>query len=287
MVDINAKTKLVGVVGWPAEHSLSPAMQNAAIEKLGLNWVYLAFPVPPQHLAEAIAGAKALGYVGLNITIPHKEAVRGTLDGVDPLAKAIGAVNTIHFHEGLAIGFNTDAEGYTRTIEEESAFRFKGRTVLQIGAGGAGRAMAAGAAAAGAARVILSDIDADRAVHLATHMKNHYPAVAFEALMAPALLPEAARQADLIANATPLGMKPGDPLPLPAEVIEPRHTLFDAVYVTAHTPLLEEAKKKGAQVVSGLGMLARQGARSLEIWCAQRPDEALMIQVLKEKLGVS
>jgi shikimate dehydrogenase len=257
------------------------------MEKLGLNWVYLPLPVAPERLADAVAGVRAMGFVGVNITIPHKEAVMALLDELDPLSRAIGAVNTIHFAGGHAVGYNTDAEGYTRTVAEEGGFDFRAKSVVQIGAGGAGRAMAAGAVAAGAARVSIYDIDAARLDQLVADLAAHYPAASLRALSDPARLREAALEADLIANATPLGMRPGDPLPLSAECLQARHTVFDAVYVKARTPLLAAAEERGARVVPGLGMLARQGARSLEIWSGLRPDEQLMIQVLKEKLAAT
>ena len=286
MTTINAQTRLVGVMAWPAGHTLSPPMQNAAIEKLGLNWIYVALGVPPEQLTAAVAGARAMGFVGLNITIPHKEAVLDLLEALDPLARSIGAVNTIHFDADRAIGYNTDAQGYTRTVEEEGDFDFAGKTVLQIGAGGAGRAMAAGAAAAGTTRILLSDIDPARTNRLVEDLASHFSATTFRALGGPADLGEAARQAHLIANATPLGMRPDDPLPLPLEAIEPRHVVFDAVYNIPRTALLGAAQARGARIIPGLGMLARQGARALEIWSGRRPDEALMIQVLKSKLGL-
>lgn len=286
MVTINAKTRLAGVVGWPIEHSLSPAMQNRAIEALGLDMVYTAFAVEPEKLFEAVHGARALGLLGLNITIPHKEAVIALLDELDPLATAIGAVNTIHFTEGRAKGYNTDADGFRRTVEVDGGFSFAGKRVLQIGTGGAGRAMAAAAAAAGAAKITLFDIALARAYQMATELSDHFEATRFQVLDLREQFAEAAAEADLIANATPLGMKPGDPLPLPAELIEARHTVFDAVYNPSQTALLAAAAAQGATPVPGLGMLARQGARALQIWTGQQPDEALMIQVLKGKLGL-
>src|SRR5438046_1675716 len=126
MPEIKGTTRLVGVIGWPVRHSLSPPMQNAAIAALGLDWAYVALPVEPANLKSAILGARDLGFIGLNVTIPHKQAAAQLMDTLDPLAQACGAVNTIHFQEGRLLGYNTDAAGYTRTVEEESAFRFKG-----------------------------------------------------------------------------------------------------------------------------------------------------------------
>lgn len=281
---IDSKTRLVGVIGWPVDHSLSPPMQNAAIAALGLNWVYVAMPVAPEALAEAIGGARALGFVGLNVTIPHKQAVAGLMDRLDPAAEAIGAVNTVVFTPDGTLGHNTDAEGYTATVEAESDFRFQGQTVLQLGAGGVGRAMAAGAAAAGAGRVLIHARRPEKASELATSLAQHYPKVIFEAVVGEAALAEAAAGAGLIANATPLGMRAGDDLPLPERLIGPGHTVFDTVYIPARTRLLEAARARGAQDVEGVGMLVRQGARSLAIWSGLSPDASLMERVLRGNL---
>ena len=283
---IDARTRIAGVIGWPVEHSLSPLMQNAAIEALGLNWVYLAMAVEPGRLAEAIAGARALEFVGLNVTIPHKEAAAALVDELAPEAEAIGAINTIHFDAGRAVGHNTDAEGFTRTLTEEAGLDTAGLTMLQLGAGGAGRAMVAGAAGAGAGRVIIYDIRTDAAEALARHMGAHYPQCRFESIVSEGELNAAAAAAGLIANATPLGMKPGDPLPLAEGLLEPRHVVFDAVYNPYPTALLEAAAGRGARTVSGLGMLGRQGWRSLAIWCGREPDQELMLGVLRRELGI-
>lgn len=285
-MQINSRTRLVGVIGWPIEHSLSPLMHNAAIDALGLNWVYTASAVEPAVVAQAIAGAKALGYVGLNVTIPHKESAVASMDELDTEAAAIGAINTIHFTDGRAIGYNTDAAGFTRTLAEEAGFDFSGKTMLQVGAGGAGRAMVAGAANAGAARIIIHDVRLQAAADMAIHMAAHFPNCEFESTGGMEALPDAAAAADLISNATPLGMKPADPMPLDEQCIESRHVVFDAVYRPYKTGLLQAAARKRAHGVSGLGMLARQGWKSLSIWTGMQPDEQLMLRTLKEALEI-
>ncbi len=286
MSKINSSTRMVGVIGWPIHHSLSPLMQNAAIEALGLNWVYTAMAVEPARVPEAVAGARALGFAGLNVTIPHKEAVLPLLDELAEDARAIGAVNTIHFDGGHAIGHNTDAEGFTRTLAEEAGFNLAGQTMLQLGAGGAGRAMLAGAALAGARRVLIYDIRAEAAAELARQMAAQLPACQFEAVAGEGALPAAAAAAALIANATPLGMKPEDPLPLDGRLLESRHVVFDAVYNPYRTALIAAAEDQGARTVSGLGMLARQGWKSLSIWTGMIPDEQLMLRTLRQALGI-
>lgn len=286
-MQIDSRTRLVGVIGWPIEHSLSPLMQNAAIEALGLNWVYTASAVNPNAVAEAIAGARALGYVGLNVTIPHKQAALASMDELDPEAAAIGAINTIHFTDGGAVGYNTDAGGFTRTLAEDAGFDLGGKTMLQLGAGGAGHAMVAGAAAAGASRIIIHDVRLQAAADLAKHMAEHYPGCRFESTGGMEGLPDAAAAADLISNATPLGMKPADPMPIDEQCLESRHVVFDAIYRPYRTGLIQAAARKGARTVSGLGMLARQGCKSLSIWTGMQPDEQLMLRTLKEALEIN
>lgn len=283
-MEINSRTRLLGVMGWPIEHTLSPLIQNAAIQSLGLNWVYTALPVEPARVAEAIAGAKAMGFVGMNVTYPHKAAAMASMDELSPEAAAIGAINTIHFTDHGTIGYNTDVSGFTRTLVEDAHFDVKGKTVFQIGAGGAGHAMVAGQGAGGAKRVIIFDVRLAAAAELAGHMGKAYPSTKFEALADAKEIPEAAAAADLIANATPLGMKPDDPSVIDEKLIESRHVVFDAVYRPFETPLLKAAMRRGARTVSGLGMLGRQGCKSLAIWSGMEPDEKLMLGKLKEAL---
>lgn len=283
-MQINSRTRLLGVMGWPIEHTLSPLIQNAAIRALGLNWVYTALPVPPDRVAEAIAGARAMGFVGMNVTYPHKAAAVAGMDELSPEAAAIGAINTIHFTDRGAIGYNTDVTGFTRTLTEDACFDVQGKTVLQLGAGGAGHAMVAGQGDGGAGRVIIFDVRLAAAAELAEQMGKAYPNTRFEALAGAEGIPEAAAAADLIANATPLGMKPGDPSVIDEHLIQSRHVVFDAVYRPFETPLLKAAARRGARTVSGLGMLGRQGCKSLAIWSGMQPDESLMLGKLKEAL---
>lgn len=281
MSEITAATRLCGVIGWPVEHSLSPLMQNAAMEAMGLPWVYVALPVAPERIGEAVRGMRALGIVGLNVTIPHKQAVIEHLDWIDPAARAIGAVNTIHHADGELRGYNTDAYGFTQSIIADGELTFGGATVLILGAGGAARGMAAGAAAEGAKKIILANRTRERAEAIAKDLQAHYPDTAWEVVQASdASLAHAAARSQIVANSTSLGMKATDPLPLPAEAIEPQQVVFDAVYSPPETPLLRAAKDRGAIAVGGLGMLARQGARALAIWSGMEPDEDLMLTVL-------
>lgn len=284
--EITGRTKLVGVFGWPVEHSLSPPMQNAAIRALGLDWAYVASPVAPGSLAAALEGARAMGYVGVNLTIPHKTAVMDMLDEADELAGVIGAVNTIHFRaDGAKVGHNTDAYGFTQTIIAEAELMFGGQTVLILGGGGAGRGMAAGAASEGARKVILANRTRERGEEIARDLEPHFPQTRFEVVQySEPSLRNAAGRSQIIANATSLGLRPGDPLPIPASCLEAGQVVFDSVYTPPETPLLAAARAAGAVCVGGLGMLARQGARSLAIWSGLQPDEDLMLNTLRHRV---
>lgn len=285
MKEITGQTRLCAVLGWPVEHSLSPPMQNAAIEALGLPWVYVALPVRPGELKQALEGARAMGFVGVNLTIPHKEAAIAELDEIDPVASAIGAVNTVHFCERGLVGYNTDAYGFTQSILSDGELTFDEATVLILGGGGVARGMAAGAAAEGARKVIIANRTRSRAERLVAELSNHYPDTRWEIVQAsPSSLLNAAGRSEIIANATSLGMRPDDPLPIERECLTPAHVVFDSVYAPPQTALLLAAKDAGATCVGGLGMLARQGAKSLAIWSGLEPDEDLMLRVLNEKV---
>ena len=286
MAEITGQTRIAGVIGWPVEHSLSPPMQNAAIAALGLDWVYVALAVRPRDLKAALEGARAQGMVGLNCTIPHKEAVLPFLDDLDDSARSVRAVNTIHILGDKLIGHNTDGYGFTATVMAEGELMLKDATVLILGAGGAARAMAAGAAGEGARKVIFANRTRPRAEKIIEEVSPFYPGTRWESVqVSEASLRNAAGRSDLIANATSLGMRSSDPLPIEPESITPEHVVFDTVYSPPETPLLRAAKERGAICVGGLGMLARQGAKSLAIWSGLEPDEDLMLSVLRNSVS--
>lgn len=283
MTQISAQTKITGVIGWPVEHSLSPPMQNAAMAALGLDWTYVAFPVRPDSVKAAIAGMRAFGIVGLNVTLPHKIAVIPHLDEVDDFARATGAVNTIHNVGGRLIGYNTDAYGFVQSVIADGELMIAGTTVLVLGASGAARAVAAGAASEGAKKVILSNRTREKAEQMGKNLEAAFPETRFEVVQySESSLAHASARAQIVANATSLGLRPGDALPISPEALGPGQVVFDAVYRPEGTPLLEAAREAGAIAVDGLAMLARQGAKSLRIWSGLEPDEDLMISVLRQ-----
>ena len=263
----DSSTLFSGLFGYPVRHSVSPQIHNAAFEAAGLNWVYLSFPVKPEDLGKALGGSKALGMVGLNVTIPHKEAIIPLLDELSDEAREIGAVNTVRFEKGRAKGYNTDGRGFAAALMEAAAFSFPGKTILLLGAGGAGRAVAVQAAREGACRIFISDLRKEKADGLKEWVnrragKNLAFTVNLEDSGGKMVLTES----DLVVNATPLGLKAGDPLPFDPAPLPSSALVMDLVYNPPVTPLLEKARLLGLTGVGGMGMLVHQAAFSWEIW---------------------
>jgi shikimate dehydrogenase len=303
---IDGYTQLVGLIGWPVEHSMSPAMHNAAFNALGLNWRYVPLPVAPGQVAAAVRGLSALGLRGANVTVPHKLAVMPTLDVVVPDARALGAVNTIvaeRDKEGNVelSGHNTDAAGFTGALRE-SGFDPEGTAAVVVGAGGAARAVVFGLLEAGAGEVLVLNRTLERADDLVSDLGGSGtapgkspdrrptlpPSAALQALpLTPDTLVECARAADLLVNATSVGMWPHvdnsiwpDDVPVPSGL-----TVFDLVYNPLETKLLRQARRSGARGVGGLGMLVHQGALSFEMWTGVEPPAEAMRTACERSLG--
>jgi len=286
---ISGSTKVFGLIGWPVSHTLSPAMQNAAFAALGLNCVYVAFSVEPKDLAAALAGARALGIAGLNVTVPHKEAAARLVDELDEFARLAGAVNTVVNRDGKLAGFNTDGEGFLRALAGEAGFDPFGRTVLVLGAGGAARAITLSLAKAGAKKFYIAGRTYERALALCRHLEENTGAAA-RALPWPepgeTLPAGAVEEAGLVVQTTPLGMGHlRDELPpLPYRCFRAGQVAFDAVYHPPDTPFLREARARGAAAVGGLGMLVHQGALAFELWTGASPPLSVMEEAARRAL---
>lgn len=271
-------------------------MHNAAVEALGLNWRYLAFDVRPERLGEALAGARTMHFIGLNLTVPHKVLAVGLMDVLDDSAKCWGAVNTVRFEardengdwkplrefedvpaEVRSHGFNTDADAIVRALREDLKMTLPGKRVLLLGAGGAGRTAALKLASEGVAELFLVNRTETKAQDLAQELRRLFPRVK-SALGYPS------GKVDLVLNATSLGLKPEDPLPLAAEKFSLRNAaaVYDMIYRPAETPLLKRAKVAGCRTANGLGMLLYQGAQALELWTGRASPTPLMRQVLEQ-----
>jgi shikimate dehydrogenase len=291
-VEIDGGTRLVGIIGWPVEHSLSPCMHNAAFRALGLNYAYVPLPVAPDRFEDAIRGLASLGFTGANVTVPYKSAVLPHLTDLSRVARVIGAVNTLSVSpDGTILGDNTDAYGFVTHLLEAGwpSSSLSGCRALVIGAGGAARAVTYGLLEGGAA-VAVANRSFDKAVELchtlgsALASADPPAAVRLTAHRFPEEVAALAPGADLIVNATRLGLHPGsDPLPWDAGVpFHSRQLVYDVVYGPAgQTPLLTLAASSGAQVLGGLGMLVHQGARAFELWTGVRAP----IEVMRVALG--
>lgn len=254
-------TRFAGVIGWPVGHSLSPSMHNAAFRELGLDWAYLAFPIEPDHLEQAVGGLFRSGCAGLSVTIPHKHAVISCCDEVTEAVEAIGAANTlVPLGDGRVRGDNTDAEGFLRALDESAPVDLEGADVLMIGAGGAARAIAFALKGRGA-RVHVANRTAAKAAELGE-------AVAFTR----EAIDEAARGCALVVNASSMGMGSEEvPADLPVRALGPDTVAYDIVYRTEPTPWLRAAAAQGARTVDGVGMLLHQGAIAFAQWTGMEP----------------
>jgi shikimate dehydrogenase len=269
-VKITGKTRIAGIFGYPVEHTLSPVMHNAAFEALGLDCCYIPFTVHPDLLSAAVKAVKALNLLGVNVTIPHKEKVMPMLDTIDDEASFIGAVNTIVSSNGQLKGYNTDGRGFMRSLSE-SGINVKDRRVLIIGAGGAARAI--GYYLAQKAKAIyIYGRTRERAERLAADLKKVGENVS--------TVPDISRSADfhVIINATSLGLREDDPLPLDPALLRREQTVCDLIY--RDTRLLREAAKKDCSTVNGMGMLLWQGVFAFELWTGRKPDVDVMRKAL-------
>ena len=276
--------RLVGVLGWPVGHSLSPAMHNAALRALKLDWRYLLLPVHPDQIADAVRGLRALGFSGANVTIPHKVAVYGLMDELTPEALAVGAVNTIIIRDGRFIGHNTDAYGFLTALTA-AGYAPAERAALVLGAGGAARSVVFALARAGA-HVAVYNRTQERAQALAAGLAPHLPGADVQ-IVAVAGLAAALRSADLVVNTTSVGMTggpPGSPLPTGAQ-LRAGATVYDLIYTPRLTPFLRQARACGAQTIGGLGMLVHQGAQALTLWTGREAPVDVMERAARRALA--
>ena len=297
---LSATTRLLAVYGQPIRHSASPAMQNAGLAALGLDWRYVACEVAPEQLAEALAGAKAMRFLGLNLTVPHKLLAVPLMDDLDESAREWGAVNTVVFEaedpEGWwrpigqlreirgpirARGYNTDADAIVSAITQDLQLEVRSSRVLLLGAGGAGRTAALRLAAEGVSELDLVNRTQSKAEALQREIEERYPAVT-----AHVGYPEA--EVELVLNATSLGLKAGDALPWDAAQFDLRRAdvAYDMIYRPAETPLLAAARAAGLRTANGLGMLLHQGAAALALWTGRpAPVAALRAALWREVYG--
>lgn len=305
---VTGESRLLGLLGWPVAHSLSPAMHNAAAVALGLDVVYLPLPVAPGTVADALRGLKALGFLGANVTVPHKQAVMAYLESIEPAAQAIGAVNTInvlpsndrqdltdrrprttdHRNRQSPIsnlyGYNTDWSGFLADLHQHEV-AIDGRDCLVLGAGGSARAVAYALAKSGGRVTVLARRPA-QAEGLVADLQGHLDEAAGPLRVAPwTALPEFREvKTPLIVNTTPVGMHPQvGASPWPDDPgFASGSVVYDLVYNPQETRLMRQARAAGCRALNGLGMLLQQGALAFEIWTGVKPPLEVMAAALRE-----
>jgi shikimate dehydrogenase len=282
---INGKTKILGIIGRPVEHSLSPVMHNAAIMSLGLDYVYVPFHVETEDLGAAVNGLRALGVKGFNVTIPHKTAVMSFLDKISPEAELSGAVNTVSLEKKLLVGHNTDGTGLLKSLREDLNFDPSGASVLLLGAGGAARGALAALCMAGVSRVIVANRTESRGQDLMESFRKKFNKINFRiSSMESGQLEENLKMVDILLNTTSVGMNGTAFDGINFAAICSGAVVYDMVYSPPVTPLLAAAAKIGIKCANGIGMLAAQGEAAFSIWTGQEPPEGFMKNVLMNEL---
>lgn len=299
---IKGTTKLLGVIGHPVEHSLSPAMHNAAISHLGVDFVYLPFPVKPGDLKAAIAGFAAIGVRGFSITIPHKQAILPLLSEVSPIARAIGAVNTVYLTDKGWCGTNTDVEGFLAPLQTPPTPPYQGgarggsdwsqKVAVILGNGGAARAVVAGCAQLGCAEIHVVGRNEQNLAEFQQSWVNSPMPVQNLQVHTWENLSMLISQADLLVNTTPVGMYPqGEKSPVAdgaLDRISAGAIVYDLIYNPNPTQFLKDAQLRGARAIDGLEMLVQQGAAALKIWLHKESVPVdVMRQALRQHLGLS
>lgn len=272
-------TRLAGIFGDPVAHSWSPALHRAAFAALGLDYCYLPFAITRAALPRAVEAIRALGLVGVNVTVPHKERIIDYLDSLTPEARLIGAVNTVVNRGGRLIGDNTDARGFTAALRAKLGMTPRGKAICLLGAGGAARAVAVALAHGGVKQIVIANRSTQRAValqrHLAAKLGSRAPRI--DAVhLAPAALRHAASSCDGLINATSVGLSARDPRLVPRRLLEEFSFVCDLIYNPVATRLLKDARAAGCRTMNGLAMLVHQGALAFELWTHHRAPVRVM-----------
>jgi shikimate dehydrogenase len=281
--------RYLGIIGYPLRHSLSPIFQQAALDHLGLDIIYQAWPTPEDGLEMRVTGLRAPTVVGANVTIPHKEACVPLMDELDDLVERVGALNTIVNRGGQLHGYNTDVAGFLRALREDAGFDPKGKRVLVVGAGGAARAVVLALAGAGAASIVVINRTFHRAAKLVEDLRPAAGETSLSAL--PDMYASWATSTvgcSLLVNCTSVGAAgtaEEKESPVPEDVIHPGVLVYDLIYRPEETVLMRRARERGARVIGGLPMLIYQGAASFKIWTGLEPPVDIMFQAARKALA--
>ena len=276
-----------GLFGHPVKHSLSPAMHEASFRALGIDAEYHCFDVPPGSLAERLEACRREGFSGLNLTVPHKEAAVALMEHLDPSARLFGAVNTVRIDARGLTGFNTDADGFLEDLAVNCRLTPEDRSVLILGCGGAGRALAIACASRGAAEVTLANRTVSKADRVAEEIARLLPDSPAEVSVLPcdaAVWAARCREADLVVQCTTAGLNEDDPAVLPPDAFRSGQILYDIVYTRRVTPTMRSAMTAGADAVNGAGMLVYQGAAAFALWTGLVADTAAMRAALEARI---
>lgn len=279
------KAELVGVFGFPVAENPTGVMQEAAFRNLGLNWRYLTIEVRPADLAAAMAGLRAFNMRGINLTIPHKVAVIPYLDRLSPEAELMGAVNTVVHRDGQLIGYNTDGQGFLRSVREDAGVDVRGKRVVFLGAGGAARAMAVEVARAGAGHITIVNRTPARGEELVALLRNRLQVEAdFVPWSSTYRVPT---EADILVNATSIGLFPAvqDRPSVALDSLRPELLVCDVIPNPPRTAFLRAASERGCRTLDGLGMLVNQGAVAFQLWTGQEPSREVMRRALEDIFG--
>jgi shikimate dehydrogenase len=274
----------LGIFGDPIEHSLSPQIQNAALRSCEIAVQYAAFRIQPNDLAEALSLVRQSGFVGLNLTVPHKIAAVALMDSCDATARKVGAINTVCIRDGKLIGFNTDAPAFSRAVRKVFSVDLRDLRVLLLGAGGAGRAIAWQCANENSERLVVANRDVSKAEALVEELRPHFsgprvlgPVARVQAIpLSDESLRHQIPHTDLIINATSVGLAAGDRSPIAANLLAPHLFVFDIVYRDGKTPLVRAAEIAGARACDGRTMLVEQGVAAFELWFNRPAPEQAM-----------
>lgn len=276
---ITPKTKYTALIGHPVAHSISPILHNKVYRKIGLDMAYLAHSIEADDLRDGIKGLQALGYIGFNVTIPHKESIIEHLDIIDPTAKAIGAVNTVKNVEGKLIGYNTDGLGFMESLKSSNV-ECSHSTITILGAGGAARAIAMSLVEKNPEEIHIINRSQERGLKLARDINKF---AGYELSRLSETIPV---YADIIINTTPLGMWPhSEGNPLAEYSLNSKSVVCDIVYNPIETSMLKQARNSGCVTINGLGMLVGQGMKALEIWTGKTIDSSTIKWITHELIN--
>jgi shikimate dehydrogenase len=282
---ITAKTRVVGILGHPVHHSLSPIMHNAAFESLGLDYRYFAFDVKPEMLRRAVEGLRALQMAGVNVTVPHKEKVIRYVDQLSPEARLMGAVNTIENRDGQLIGHNTDGMGFIMAFQEAFGQSVEGKRALLLGAGGAARAVAIQLVSQGVSEMIIANRTYVRARRLVKAITESFPGASALAIrLQGESLAKICLRADMLINATSTGLMADSSLKFLPSIFRSSMLVCDLTYNPPQTPFLKMAAEAGCKTMNGVGMLLHQGALAFRIWLGQEAPLSVMRAALEQAL---